>query len=54
MNVLLDNLALFREGFLGTLSLTVVSGLLAVVLGLVIAISGSHPYRRCDSSARCG
>ncbi|GAA2625373.1 amino acid ABC transporter permease [Streptomyces axinellae] len=37
MNVLLDNLALFREGFLGTLSLTVVSGLLAVVLGLVIA-----------------
>jgi glutamate transport system permease protein len=37
MNVLLDNLALFREGFLGTLSLTVVSGLLAVVLGLLIA-----------------
>jgi glutamate transport system permease protein len=37
MNVLLDNLALFREGFLGTLSLTAVSALLAVVLGLVIA-----------------
>ena len=29
MNVLLDNLALFREGFLGTLSLTAVSALLA-------------------------
>ncbi|WP_369199375.1 amino acid ABC transporter permease [Streptomyces sp. PU-14G] len=37
MNVLLDNLALFREGFLGTLSLTAVSAVLAVVLGLVIA-----------------
>ncbi|MEW2222662.1 amino acid ABC transporter permease [Streptomyces sp. NPDC006990] len=37
MNVLLDNLALFREGFLGTLWLTVVSALLAVVLGLLIA-----------------
>jgi glutamate transport system permease protein len=37
MNVLLDNLALFREGLLGTFYLTVVSGLLALVLGLVIA-----------------
>ncbi|MET8680495.1 amino acid ABC transporter permease [Streptomyces sp. NPDC004647] len=37
MNVLLDNLALFREGFIGTVSLTLVSGLLAMVLGVLIA-----------------
>lgn len=37
MNVLLDNLALFREGFIGTVSLTVVSALLALVLGVLIA-----------------
>ncbi|MGW0732560.1 amino acid ABC transporter permease [Streptomyces sp. NPDC002851] len=37
MNVLLDNLSLFREGFLGTLELTVVSAVLAVVLGVIIA-----------------
>lgn len=34
---LLDNLPLFREGFLGTLSLTAVSALIALVLGVVIA-----------------
>ncbi|MET9293554.1 amino acid ABC transporter permease [Streptomyces sp. NPDC003077] len=37
MNVLLDNLPLFREGFLGTLSLTAASAALALVLGLLIA-----------------
>ncbi|NYI03079.1 amino acid ABC transporter permease [Allostreptomyces psammosilenae] len=37
MDVLLDNLDVFRRGFLGTLSLTVVSGLLALALGVVIA-----------------
>ncbi|WP_069817563.1 amino acid ABC transporter permease [Streptomyces sp. TP-A0874] len=37
MNVLLDNLALFREGFIGTVTLTVTSALLALVLGVVIA-----------------
>ncbi|NGO69598.1 amino acid ABC transporter permease [Streptomyces boncukensis] len=37
MNVLLDNLDLFREGFVGTVSLTAGSAALAVVLGLIIA-----------------
>ncbi|NLU65691.1 amino acid ABC transporter permease [Streptomyces sp. HNM0574] len=37
MNVLLDNLALFREGFIGTVSLTAVSAVVALVLGVVIA-----------------
>lgn len=37
MNVLLDNLELFREGFLGTISLTAVGALIAMVLGLIIA-----------------
>ncbi|MDJ1130915.1 amino acid ABC transporter permease [Streptomyces iconiensis] len=37
MDVLLDNLELFREGFVGTLSLTATSALLALVLGLIIA-----------------
>ncbi|MBB1253031.1 amino acid ABC transporter permease [Streptomyces alkaliterrae] len=37
MNVLLDNFALFREGFLGTISLTAASAVLALVLGVVIA-----------------
>ncbi|MBB1243163.1 amino acid ABC transporter permease [Streptomyces durbertensis] len=37
MNVLLDNFALFREGFLGTISLTATSAVLALVLGVVIA-----------------
>ncbi|MCZ7416154.1 MULTISPECIES: amino acid ABC transporter permease [unclassified Streptomyces] len=37
MNVLLDHFALFREGFLGTVSLTVTSALIALVLGIVIA-----------------
>lgn len=37
MNVLLDNFAGFREGFIGTLTLTAVSALIALVLGLVIA-----------------
>ncbi|MGI5405117.1 amino acid ABC transporter permease [Streptomyces sp. CA-135486] len=37
MNVLLDNAALFREGLLGTLSLTAVSAALALVLGVVTA-----------------
>lgn len=37
MNVLLDNLALFREGFIGTVALTAVSALVAMVLGVIIA-----------------
>ncbi|QTE01325.1 amino acid ABC transporter permease [Streptomyces cyanogenus] len=37
MNVLLDHLADFREGFIGTVLLTLASGLLAMILGVVIA-----------------
>ncbi|MEU9121628.1 amino acid ABC transporter permease [Streptomyces sp. NPDC048506] len=37
MNVLLDHLPEFRDGFLSTLSITVASGLLALVLGVLIA-----------------
>ncbi|MGB8941308.1 MAG: amino acid ABC transporter permease [Streptomyces sp.] len=37
MDVLLDNLSLFREGFLGTLKLTASSAIVAVVLGVIIA-----------------
>jgi glutamate transport system permease protein len=37
MNVLLDNFALFRQGFGGTVELTALSGLIALVLGVVMA-----------------
>jgi glutamate transport system permease protein len=37
MNVLLDHFALFREGFLGTVELTALSGLIALMLGVLIA-----------------
>lgn len=37
MDVLLDNLSLFREGFLGTLKLTGSSALVAIAVGVVIA-----------------
>ncbi|MBF6055511.1 amino acid ABC transporter permease [Streptomyces eurocidicus] len=37
MNVLSDNFAMFREGFLGTVELTALSALLALVLGTLIA-----------------
>lgn len=37
MNILLDHLADFREGFIGTVLLTLASGLLAMVLGVVVA-----------------
>jgi glutamate transport system permease protein len=37
VNALLDNFALFRTGFLGTVELTVLSGLIALILGVVIA-----------------
>ncbi|MEU6672561.1 amino acid ABC transporter permease [Streptomyces sp. NPDC046853] len=37
MDVLLDNLSLFREGFFGTLKLTAASALVAVVAGVIIA-----------------
>ncbi|MEU4794560.1 amino acid ABC transporter permease [Streptomyces sp. NPDC023327] len=37
MNVLTDNLSLFREGFIGTVELTAVSGVIAMVLGVIIA-----------------
>ncbi|GHG44830.1 amino acid ABC transporter permease [Streptomyces griseocarneus] len=37
MNVLSDNFAMFREGFLGTVELTALSAVLALVLGTLIA-----------------
>ncbi|MCZ4095503.1 amino acid ABC transporter permease [Streptomyces sp. SID13666] len=37
MNVLVDNFALFRQGFFGTLSLTGASAVLALLLGVLIA-----------------
>lgn len=37
MNVLVDNFALFREGFVGTVKLTFLSGAIALVLGTLIA-----------------
>ncbi|MEU5212964.1 amino acid ABC transporter permease [Streptomyces sp. NPDC020742] len=37
MNVLLDYLPEFRDGFLGTLAITASSGLLALILGVLIA-----------------
>ncbi|MFG2142271.1 amino acid ABC transporter permease [Streptomyces sp. NPDC048650] len=37
MNVLLDNLALYGDGLLGTVELTVLASLLALVLGFVMA-----------------
>ncbi|QKV92200.1 amino acid ABC transporter permease [Streptomyces sp. NA02950] len=37
MNVLLDHLPEFREGFLGTLAITAASAVLALVLGILIA-----------------
>jgi glutamate transport system permease protein len=37
VNILLDHLADFREGFIGTVLLTLASGILAMALGVVIA-----------------
>ncbi|MEV8477082.1 amino acid ABC transporter permease [Streptomyces sp. NPDC051173] len=37
MNVLSDNFAMFREGFVGTVELTALSALLALVVGVLIA-----------------
>ncbi|MEV6670638.1 ABC transporter permease subunit [Streptomyces sp. NPDC051162] len=37
MNVLSDNFAMFREGFVGTVELTALSALLALVAGVLIA-----------------
>lgn len=37
MNVLLDNFPEFRDGFIGTVSITAVSSVIALVLGVVIA-----------------
>lgn len=37
MNILLDNFALFRQGFVGTVELTALSALIALVLGVVMA-----------------
>ncbi len=37
MNVLLDNFPAFRDGFIGTVSITAVSSLIALVLGVVVA-----------------
>ncbi|MCK7624715.1 amino acid ABC transporter permease [Streptomyces sp. RS10V-4] len=45
MNVLLDNLALYGDGLLGTVELTVWSALLALALGLVMAAFRVAPVR---------
>ncbi|MFE6664996.1 amino acid ABC transporter permease [Streptomyces sp. NPDC057697] len=37
MNVLLDNFPEFRDGFIGTVSITAVSSVIALVLGVVVA-----------------
>lgn len=37
MNVLLDHFPEFRDGFIGTVSITAVSSLLALILGIVVA-----------------
>ncbi|WP_328536314.1 amino acid ABC transporter permease [Streptomyces sp. NBC_00344] len=37
MNVLLDHFSAFRDGFIGTLSITAVSAVIALVLGVVMA-----------------
>ncbi|WNF29996.1 amino acid ABC transporter permease [Streptomyces sp. C11-1] len=37
MNVLLDNFPAFRDGFIGTVSITAVSSVIALVLGVAIA-----------------
>ncbi|WP_406145510.1 amino acid ABC transporter permease [Streptomyces sp. NBC_01012] len=37
MNVLLDNFPEFRDGFIGTVSITVISSVIALVLGIAIA-----------------
>ncbi|MFE9727589.1 amino acid ABC transporter permease [Streptomyces sp. NPDC005794] len=37
MNVLLDNFPEFRDGFIGTVSITVISSVIALVLGVAIA-----------------
>lgn len=53
MNVLLDNFALFREGFLGTVALTAASAVIALVLGVVIAgfrVSPVPPLRMLGSA----
>lgn len=43
MNVLLDHFSLFRDGFLGTLSLTAVSAVIALVLGALVAACRVSP-----------
>lgn len=53
MNVLLDNFALFREGFLGTVALTAASAVIALVLGVVMAgfrVSPVPPLRMLGSA----
>lgn len=48
MNVLLDHFSDFRAGFLGTLSITVVSSVIALLLGILIAafrVSPAPPLR---------
>lgn len=37
MNVLLDNFPEFRDGFIGTVSITAISSVIALVLGVIIA-----------------
>ncbi|MER5554952.1 amino acid ABC transporter permease [Streptomyces sp. NPDC002793] len=37
MNVLLDNFPEFRDGFIGTVSITVISSVIALVLGVAVA-----------------
>lgn len=54
MNVLLDNFPAFRDGFIGTLSITLFSSAIALVLGIVIAGFRVSPSRHCAISGRLG
>lgn len=54
MNVLLDHFSAFRDGFIGTLSITAVSAVIALVLGVVMAGFRVSPFLRSGSSERPG
>ncbi|MEU0938869.1 MULTISPECIES: amino acid ABC transporter permease [unclassified Embleya] len=45
MNVLLDNFALFRKGFVGTLELTLAASAIALVIGVLMAGCRVSPVR---------
>lgn len=54
MNVLLDNFPEYRDGFIGTVSITAISSVIALVLGVAIAASVCRPCPRCATSAPPG